>query len=49
MAHPGYADEASRAIDPDVETRDQERLFLASAEFARLLEANALALVPRPA
>lgn len=49
MAHPGYGDEASRAIEPEMKTRDQERLFLASAEFARLLEANALALVPRPA
>ena len=37
MCHPGYADEALRALDPVVETREQELRFLLSPEFERCL------------
>ncbi len=37
MCHPGYADDALRALDPVVETREQELRFLLSPAFEALL------------
>lgn len=48
MAHPGYADEALRTLDPDVESRPHELAYLASDAFAALLQEHGLALSPRP-
>jgi chitin disaccharide deacetylase len=48
MAHPGYADEALRMLDPDVESRPHELAYLASDAFAALLQEHGLALSPRP-
>ncbi len=47
MCHPGYADDALRAIDPVVETRERELAFLVSEAFRRTTEragANAVSL-----
>jgi hypothetical protein len=48
MAHPGYADDTLRALDPDVESRPNELAYLKSDAFRGLLQARGLALVPRP-
>lgn len=40
MCHPGHADDALRALDPVVETREQELRFLLSPMFERILEAR---------
>ena len=48
MAHPGYADESLRALDPDVESRPHELAYLRSAAFRDLLQERGLALVASP-
>jgi hypothetical protein len=48
MAHPGYADDTLRALDPDVESRPNELAYLKSDAFRELLQERGLALVPRP-
>ncbi|KAA2234685.1 ChbG/HpnK family deacetylase [Salinarimonas soli] len=48
MCHPGYVDDELRAIDPVVETRSQELMYLSSRRFEELLEALGLDLVPWP-
>lgn len=40
MCHPGYVDDALRALDPVVETREQELRFLLSSEFDALLQGS---------
>jgi len=39
MCHPGYVDDALRALDPVVETREQELRFLLSGDLARVVDA----------
>jgi hypothetical protein len=48
MAHPGYADESLRALDPEVDSRPQELAYLKSEAFGRLLKERGLAPVSRP-
>ena len=45
MCHPGYADDALRALEPVVETREQELRFLLSPAFDRLLGARGAQLI----
>lgn len=49
MVHPGHPDAELAALDRAVESRAQELAYLASEEFADLLAARTLALVPAPA
>jgi predicted glycoside hydrolase/deacetylase ChbG (UPF0249 family) len=48
MAHPGYGDEALRALDPVVESRAEELAYLKSDAFADLLRERDLVLAPAP-
>jgi predicted glycoside hydrolase/deacetylase ChbG (UPF0249 family) len=48
MAHPGYVDEALRALDEVVATRPDELSYLASDRFAHLVRERRIRLVPRP-
>ena len=49
MCHPGYVDDELRGIDPVVETRSQELIYLSSTGFGELLEVLDVELVPWPA
>jgi predicted glycoside hydrolase/deacetylase ChbG (UPF0249 family) len=49
MCHPGYPDEALRALDSVVGTRAVELAYLGSERFGALLEERGVRLVPRPA
>lgn len=48
MCHPGYADETLRSLDPAVESRPSEMVYLASIDFPDLLAERGIALVPSP-
>lgn len=48
MAHPGYADESLRALDPEVDSRPKEFAYLKSDAFGRLLEERGLVPTSRP-
>ena len=48
MAHPGYADDSLRGLDPNVETRPRELAFLNSDSFRDLLQERGIVLSPRP-
>jgi predicted glycoside hydrolase/deacetylase ChbG (UPF0249 family) len=48
MCHPGYVDEALRALDPAVESRASETAYLASDDFAALMAARSVRLAPDP-
>jgi predicted glycoside hydrolase/deacetylase ChbG (UPF0249 family) len=48
MAHPGYGDAALRALDPVVESREDELAYLKSDAFADLLRERGLTLAPAP-
>ncbi len=49
MCHPGYVDDELRGIDPVVETRSQELMYLSSTRFGDLMEVLGLELVSWPA
>jgi hypothetical protein len=49
MCHPGYPDDALRALDPLVEPRALELAYLRSGRFRELLEERRIALVGGPA
>ena len=49
MCHPGYPDDALRALDTVVDTRVVERAYLGSERFGALLEERGVRLVPQPA
>jgi chitin disaccharide deacetylase len=48
MVHPGYVDDELRGLDPVQGSRESERAYLASDQFAALLLERSLALVPAP-
>jgi chitin disaccharide deacetylase len=48
MAHPGYADETLRSLDPDVGSRPHELAYLASQAFQDLMQERGVVLSTGP-